>query len=161
MEKKSFNDNIFGLDFMRTIAILMVLFGHCLSIYPPTQSLIYQVGLFFGFLGVEVFFVLSGFLVGRMLCQLYVDDDFSIKKVLGFLKRRSFRILPNYYLVLILNIIISFIVGYAVADWWTYFFFLQNFNSLMLPFFRNRGLLQLVCLRFCYFSLLFILKQPL
>jgi peptidoglycan/LPS O-acetylase OafA/YrhL len=135
MEKKSFNDNIFGLDFMRTIAILMVLFGHCLSIYPPTQSLIYQVGLFFGFLGVEVFFVLSGFLVGRMLCQLYVDDDFSIKKVLRFLKRRSFRILPNYYLVLILNIIISFIVGYAVADWWKYFFFLQNFNSSMLPFF--------------------------
>lgn len=135
MEKKSLSDNIFGLDFMRTIAILMVLFGHCLSIYPPNQSLIYQVGLFFGFLGVEIFFVLSGFLLGRILYQLYVEDDFSIKKVLEFLKRKSFRILPNYYFVLILNIIISFIVGYVVADWWKYFFFLQNFSSTMLPFF--------------------------
>ena len=120
---------------MRTIAILMIMFGHCLSIYPPNQSLIYQVGVFSGFFGVEVFFVLSGFLVGRILYQLYVEDDFSIKKVLEFLKRRSFRILPNYYFVLILNIIISFIVGYAVADWWKYFFFLQNFSSTMLPFF--------------------------
>jgi peptidoglycan/LPS O-acetylase OafA/YrhL len=135
MEKKSSSDNIFGLDFMRTTAILMIMFGHCLSIYPPNQSLIYQIGLFSGFLGVEIFFVLSGFLVGRILYQLYVDNDFSIKKVLEFLKRRSFRILPNYYLVLILNIIISFIVGYAVADWWKYFFFLQNFSSTMLPFF--------------------------
>ena len=72
MEKKSLSDNIFGLDFMRTIAILMVLFGHCLLIYPPSQSLIAQVGLFCGFLGVEVFFVLSGFLVGRILYRLYV-----------------------------------------------------------------------------------------
>jgi peptidoglycan/LPS O-acetylase OafA/YrhL len=135
MEKKSLSDNIFGLDLMRAIAILMVLFGHCLLIYPPNQSLIAQVGIFCGFLGVEIFFVLSGFLMGRILYQLYVDDDFSIKKVLEFLKRRSFRILPNYYFVLILNIILSFIVGYAATDWWKYFFFLQNFNSTMLPFF--------------------------
>lgn len=135
MEKKSLSDNIFGLDFMRTIAIFMVLFGHCLSIYPPSQSLFFQVGVFSGFLGVEVFFVLSGFLIGRNLYQIYVDDDFSIKKVLEFLKRRSLRILPNYYLVLILNIIISFIVGYVAADWWKYFILLQNFNSSMPLFF--------------------------
>lgn len=135
MEKKSLDDNIFGLDFMRTIAILMVLFGHCLLIYPPNQSLISQVGIFCGFLGVEVFFVLSGFLVGRILYRMYSEEEFSMNAVLLFLKRRAFRLLPNYYLVLILNLLISFIIGYAVADWWKYFFFLQNFSNKMLPFF--------------------------
>lgn len=135
MEKISLNDRIFGLDLMRTMAIFMVLFCHCLSIYPPSQSLIYQAGIFFGFFGVEIFFVLSGFLVGKSIYKLYAEDNFSIKKIVEFIKRKGLRILPSYYLVLIFNIIISFIVGYAIADYWKYFLFLQNFNSTMLPFF--------------------------
>lgn len=135
MEKKSSSDSIFGLDFMRTIAILMVLFGHCLLIYPPNQRLISQVGIFCGFLGVEVFFVLSGFLAGRILYRMYSEDEFSLYSVFKFLKRRAFRLLPNYYLVLFLNILISLIIGYAVVDLWKYFFLLQNFNSTMLSFF--------------------------
>ena len=135
MEKKSSSGSIFGLDFLRAIAILMVLFGHCMLIYPPSQSLIAQVGLFCGFLGVEVFFVLSGFLVGRILYRMYSEDDFTVNSILNFFKRGAFRLLPNYYLVLILNLIISFIIGYAVSDWWKYFIFLQNFSSTMLPFF--------------------------
>jgi peptidoglycan/LPS O-acetylase OafA/YrhL len=126
---------IFGLDLLRTMAILMVLFGHCLLIYPPNHSLIYQIGTFFGYLGVEVFFVLSGFLLGRSLYQLYVKEDFSLRTVYTFLQKKGFRLLPSYYLVLFLNFMISFIVGYAIVDWWNYLFFLQNFNSPQLPFF--------------------------
>lgn len=126
---------IFGLDFMRTIAILMVLFGHCLLIYPPNENLIFQVGLFCGYLGVELFFVLSGFLVGRILYRMYNEEEFSMNAVLLFLKRRAFRLLPNYYFVLFLNILISFIVGYTVVNQWKYFFFLQNFSTTMVSFF--------------------------
>lgn len=135
MEKSQLENRIFGLDLMRTIAILMVLFGHCLIIYPPSQSLVYQFGLVFGFLGVEVFFVLSGFLIGRILYYIYLEKEFSPKTMWWFLKRRWFRTLPNYYLILIINIIISLIIGYTITDCWKYFFFLQNFNTPMLAFF--------------------------
>ena len=159
MEKKSLSDNIFGLDFMRTIAILMVFFGHCLLIYPPSQSLIAQVGLFCGFLGVEVFFVLSGFLVGRILYRMYIENDFSVDSILNFFKRRAFRLLPGYYFVLILNLIISFIIGYAVLDWWKYFFLLQNFSSTMLPFFPESWSIPIGVFAFLLFPMALFLKS--
>jgi len=129
------NERIFGLDVMRAVAILMVLSSHVLWIYPPKITLISQFSLLFGFLGVELFFVLSGFLIGTIFYQLYLKDDFSIHSVFYFLKRRWFRTLPNYYLFLILNTLIGLYIGYSMVEWWKYVFFLQNFNTTMLPFF--------------------------
>lgn len=126
---------IFGLDLMRAMAILMVLFGHCTWIFPETKSIVYQLMVLSGFFGVEIFFVLSGFLIGKILYQLYLKDDFSINTVFYFLKRRWFRTLPNYFLVLLLNVGIASIIGYNIGALWKYFFFLQNFNASMLPFF--------------------------
>ena len=134
MEKKFLKDRIFGLDLMRTVAILMVLSSHSLWIYPPNNNLITQVCHLFGYWGVEIFFILSGFLIGRIVYQLYLQDDFCFTHVIHFLKRRWFRTLPNYYLVLLLNIGVAFIIGYSIIDSWRYFFFLQNFTSPMLPF---------------------------
>ena len=135
MESNSVNQRVFGLDLMRTIAILMVLFGHCLWIFPESKRFLYQLFVLFGFFGVEIFFVLSGFLIGKILYQLYLKDDFSIATVFYFLKRRWFRTLPNYFLILLLNIIIASIIGYSLPSLWRYFFFLQNFKITMLPFF--------------------------
>ena len=129
------NNRIFGLDLMRTIAILMVVSGHCLWVFPESKRFLYQLLTLFGFFGVEIFFVLSGFLIGKILYQLYLKDDFSIATVFYFLKRRWFRTLPNYFLILLLNIIIASIIGYSLPSLWRYFFFLQNFKITMLPFF--------------------------
>ena len=126
---------VFGLDLMRAIAIVMVLSGHCLWVFPESKRFLYQLFVLFGFFGVEIFFVLSGFLIGKILYQLYLKDDFSITTVFYFLKRRWFRTLPNYFLILILNIVIATTVGYSVTSLWRYFFFLQNFKVTMLPFF--------------------------
>jgi peptidoglycan/LPS O-acetylase OafA/YrhL len=101
------NKRIFGLDLMRTIAITMVVAGHCLWIYPQDDSLFHQLLQLFGFFGVEIFFVLSGFLIGKILYQLYLKADFSLATVFYFLKRRWFRTLPNYYLILLINILIA------------------------------------------------------
>jgi len=114
---------------------MMVLATHTLWIFPESTSYIYQLASFFGFLGVEIFFVLSGFLIGKILYQLYLKDDFSITTVFYFLKRRWFRTLPSYFLILLLNIIIASIIGYSLPSLWKYFFFLQNFNVTMLAFF--------------------------
>ncbi|WP_310556428.1 acyltransferase [Flavobacterium sp.] len=129
------NQRIFGLDLMRATAILMVLCSHSLWIYPESSSLGSQILKFFGFFGVEIFFVLSGFLIGTILYKLYTQQDFTFKTAVYFIKRRGFRTLPNYFLVLFLNIGIAAIIGYSVPDIGFYFLFLQNFSSTMLPFF--------------------------
>ncbi|WP_396159187.1 acyltransferase family protein [Flavobacterium sp.] len=126
---------IFGLDLMRAAAIAMVLCSHILWIYNPNDGFIRQLFALFGFLGVEFFFVLSGFLIGKILYKIFIKEDFTIKSALGFLKRRWFRTLPNYYLVLFINIIITTSLGYATPKLGLYFIFLQNGFSKMPTFF--------------------------
>jgi peptidoglycan/LPS O-acetylase OafA/YrhL len=128
-------NRIFGLDVMRASAILMVLFGHCFWIYPENNTVLSQFLQISGFLGVEIFFVLSGFLIGKIIFREYVKEDFNIKSVFRFLKRRWFRTLPNYFLILLLNIVLAGIIGYGIDGLWRYFFFLQNIGSSMLLFF--------------------------
>ena len=129
------NSRVFGLDLMRAMAIIMVLCSHILWIYNPADGIIRQLFALFGFLGVEFFFVLSGFLIGRILYRIYIKEDFTVKNAIGFLKRRWFRTLPNYFLVLIINIIITFSLGYSIPKLSSYFVFLQNGLSKMPTFF--------------------------
>ncbi|MCF6130799.1 acyltransferase family protein [Flavobacterium wongokense] len=129
------NTRVFGLDLMRAMAITMVLCSHILWIYNPNDGIIRQLFALFGFLGVEFFFLLSGFLIGRILYKIFIKEEFTIKSALGFLKRRWFRTLPNYFLVLIINIIITISLGYSIPKLGLYFVFLQNGFSKMPTFF--------------------------
>lgn len=130
-------DRVFGLDLMRAMAITMVVFSHILSLYNPNQGIIRQLLVLFGFLGVEFFFVLSGFLIGRIIYKIVVLEDLSLRSVFSFLKRRWFRTLPNYYLVLSINIIIGFSLNYSLPKLGFYLVFLQNGFSRMSSFFRE------------------------
>jgi peptidoglycan/LPS O-acetylase OafA/YrhL len=125
---------VFGLDVMRVVAIVLVLIGHTLWIFPSANSLIGQLLTVFGFLGVEVFFVLSGFLIGSILYDLFVKEHFGFKQMFQFLKRRWLRTLPNYYLILIVNIVIASLIHQSTQGVWRYFFFLQN-GVCPMPFF--------------------------
>jgi peptidoglycan/LPS O-acetylase OafA/YrhL len=158
MEKSNGKERVFGLDALRSVAILMVLCPHLFLIYPNGNVLASQIVALFGFWGVEVFFVLSGFLIGRILFELYMQDDFTIDSIIYFLKRRWFRTLPNYFLVLVLNLVITFVLSIEVNRSVLYFFFLQNFSTTMLPFFPESWSLSV--LQYGYllmpFSLLFI-----
>jgi peptidoglycan/LPS O-acetylase OafA/YrhL len=122
---------------MRAIAIVMVLLGHCIWIIPKEDGLFYQLLELSGFLGVEIFFVLSGFLIGKILYQLYLEEDFSLHTVFSFLKRRWFRTLPNYYLILVVNIVIAYSIGNDLSYAWQYFFFIQNGMTPMPAFFTE------------------------
>lgn len=126
---------IFGLDIVRALAILFVVFSHLHYLIDSHNPLLMSVSGLFGFFGVEIFFVLSGFLIGTILLKMFLKPTFTQKDVLNFLKRRWFRTLPNYYLVLILNLILAFLFGYAAENWWKYFFFIQNFNENSISFF--------------------------
>ena len=85
------------LDFLRGVAILLVLDFHA-----PVHWMSYPLALLgfpnFGWAGVDVFFVLSGFLVGGLLMK-----EWRLRgRIDGrrFLIRRGFKIWPQYYVFL-------------------------------------------------------------
>jgi peptidoglycan/LPS O-acetylase OafA/YrhL len=87
-----------GLDLLRAAAILMVLFNHWISHFGYWFS--FQVGPLadtIGDTGVEIFFALSGFLIGRILLEIVGNrptwSDFRV-----FMIRRAVRTLPLYFL---------------------------------------------------------------
>jgi peptidoglycan/LPS O-acetylase OafA/YrhL len=128
---------IFGLDLMRAVAILLVLVGHCSWIFPESDSAFSALLALSGFMGVEIFFVLSGFLIGRIIYRQFTTGDFGLSAVMYFLRRRWFRTFPNYFLILVVNVILWMFLGFEMQDLWQYFFFVQNFASPMLPFFTE------------------------
>lgn len=76
------------LDFLRGIAILLVLFRHSALLSSPLRMM--------GWIGVDLFFVLSGFLVSGLLFKEYTR--FGNIQPKRFLIRRGFKIYPIYYL---------------------------------------------------------------
>ena len=128
---------IFGLDVIRALAILLVLFSHVYYLIDSTNPLLISLSGLSGFAGVELFFVLSGYLIGTILLRQYIADDFSMQSVFVFLKRRWFRTLPNYYLILFVNLGMAFLLGYPSEYWYKYFFFFQNFNIYSIGFFSE------------------------
>ena len=89
MDKKQ-RTHIPQLDGLRGLAIILVLLVHHFN-YPPLAPFFY-----FGFAGVDVFFVLSGFVISGILL-----DTKQLKGYYKtFLARRALRTLPLYYGVL-------------------------------------------------------------
>ncbi len=145
---------IFGLDLMRSLAIALVVIGHASWIFPK-HALASPILALMSYFGVEIFFVLSGFLIGGILYREFTTANFDHKSISRFLKRRWFRTFPNYFLILVVNIIIAGYIGYEIEDLWRYFFFLQNFANPMLPFFPESWSLSVE--EFAYLLLPFVL----
>ncbi len=89
-----------GLDLLRAIAILLVLacHTHLMETAWSKGRLIWWVALG-GFMGVQLFFVLSGFLIGRILIRL-AGAGGGLPAWRVFMVRRWMRTLPLYWLVL-------------------------------------------------------------
>jgi len=122
------NNRIYGLDIMRATAILLVLVSHSRHYLKPLLGDIAEYLNFGGYLGVELFFVLSGFLIGGILLKLFnkKGKEITLKDIQAFWIRRWFRTLPNYYLVFFINVLfLSITTGRFVFDY-KYLIFIQN-----------------------------------
>ena len=132
---------IFWLDLVRFIAIGLVLLAHTKNIFTASHTWITESVGFkiwgFGMLGVEIFFVLSWFLIGGILIkQIVKHNGLDKKNLFTFWKRRRYRTLPNYYLFLCLNVILRIFVIWKYNFDISYFFFLQNFAQWGIDFFE-------------------------
>jgi peptidoglycan/LPS O-acetylase OafA/YrhL len=118
--------HVFGLDLIRALAVAMVLVTHASFLFLPlTRDLaVFEPWWLPGQLGVELFFVLSGFLIGGILAEQAEAGDLDVRQ---FWIRRWLRTLPNYYLFLVLNLLLERYVNGAWPSATRYFFFAQNF----------------------------------
>jgi peptidoglycan/LPS O-acetylase OafA/YrhL len=126
-------DRVFGLDLMRAVAILAVLLAHTQLLLEPIDGF-RPVPLFDG---VDLFFVLSGFLIGGILLRSLRRDGPGVRSLAGFWRRRWLRTLPNYYLFLALNVAftaLTFPYGLRYLD----ASFLV-FGQTLAPFAANHG----------------------
>jgi peptidoglycan/LPS O-acetylase OafA/YrhL len=117
-----------GLDVLRAFAILAVLVSH----YGIYFTAWYGVALPFqlaaaGFFGVELFFVLSGFLIGRLLITS-LDQGVSARAWLIFMVRRWMRTLPLYVVCLLILLFGHIPQSPGLPRDWPWFFTMtQNF----------------------------------
>lgn len=126
-----------ALDGLRGVAALLVVMLHItMQIQNPTGMAAFAIKrvFFFGWSGVDLFFVLSGFLITGIL-----DDAKGTSNYFRvFYARRMLRILPLYYGALLILFVLPHVLNAAGAyrfivplkDQLWYWFYLQNFHPL-------------------------------
>lgn len=123
-----YSDRIVGLDILRSIAILRVIYDHGAGIFPEQYQNIFRDINLIEIDGVSIFFVLSGFLIGQILLRTITNSDYRSKDLVNFWIRRWFRTVPNYLLVLIGVLIYSLLKNKDYEDFsFLYLIFSQNF----------------------------------
>lgn len=121
------------LQGLRGLAVLGVVLYHC---HPRLQGTPFYSASLWGWAGVNLFFVLSGFLITSILLEAH-DQSHYFRNFYG---RRALRIWPVYVLVLVVCYLNApWFVGLPVstatktAPWLAYIFFVQNLFHLALP----------------------------
>jgi len=121
------------LDGLRGLAVLGVLVYHC---HPRLEGTFVHYPALWGWAGVNLFFVLSGFLITSIL----LDSRQKPRYFHNFYGRRALRIWPVYLLVLaVCYANAPWFIGPSVTDavkaapWLAYLLFVQNLFHLTLP----------------------------
>jgi peptidoglycan/LPS O-acetylase OafA/YrhL len=117
------------LDGLRGIAVLAVIDCHYLAWYPA-------LGAPYGWLGVDLFFVLSGFLITSILLELREKEHYF--KI--FYARRALRIFPPYYLAIVvyLSVSIALAMPGTLRIWTQYIFYYSSLITHPMPLYGAR-----------------------
>jgi peptidoglycan/LPS O-acetylase OafA/YrhL len=126
-----------GLDVMRAVGFMLVLLGHSMYLFKEVVPGIMNYFYLFRD-AIELFFVLSGFLIGNMLIKEYEKKGaFNFVSVKNFLIRRWFKTLPPYYVVIALHLLLGWLLMPDLLKDFSikFLFFLQNIKSADFFFF--------------------------
>src|SRR4051812_10707754 len=120
----SYGSRLCGLDTLRAAAISIVLMDNYRWV---SNKNIFGFMSQLGGTGVDLFFVLSGFLIGNQILSAFAkEQNFSLTY---FYIRRLLRTLPNYYVVLTLYFLFPTILsGTSSAQLISFLTFTQNLN---------------------------------
>ncbi len=115
-------EKLHGLDHLRALAIALVFFFHYPSLKLPGWLAVIKD---FGWVGVDLFFVLSGFLIARQLfTELQATNSISVKQ---FFIKRFFRIIPVYLFVVAIYFLVPvFRERESLPALWRFLTFTQN-----------------------------------
>lgn len=108
------------LDSLRAMAVIGVILSHT----SPDYTFLQYVRP--GDRGVQLFFVLSGFLISGILFD--VVKDRGAAALMPFFVRRALRLLPVFYLVLLVTVIVGW--DHLQHSWHYHAFYLSNFRFL-------------------------------
>lgn len=126
---------IFGLDMLRAAAISYVMYAHGKKFLNPyvDNKLLSK----FSMDGVTLFFVLSGFLIGRILLKIYFKEaPLTWNDLWQFWVRRWFRTVPPYFIMLTILVAINLFNGQDFEGYYVQFYlFIQNLWYVHPPFF--------------------------
>lgn len=128
-EKRSYYP---ALDGLRGVGCFLIIIYH---LFPFINKY-----LFFSFLAMDIFFVLSGFLITDILLNSYGQKAY----LKNFYVRRLLRVFPLYYVSLIFFLILLPIliklpidIGYYTSHKPYFYFFLQNWLLILKPTTQN------------------------
>jgi peptidoglycan/LPS O-acetylase OafA/YrhL len=119
---------IFGLDLMRACSIIMVFLAHSAIMNPLNGHFLYLGWMGFG---VEAFFVLSGFLIGRIILKTLFRPGVNFQSIKVFWMNRWLRTIPAYFFTLI----IYYAVNSVPRNSFTFWLFCQNLITPIPGFF--------------------------
>lgn len=157
-EAQDQTNRVYGLDVFRAFAILFVLIGHSFEhskIAPQIQTFGHL-----GILGVELFFVLSGFLIGSIIMRLIDRKHFhSLTDISTFWKRRWLRTLPMYFVALLAFLRFDYHGRHQLLDYPAYFVFMQNFAYKIPEFFELSWSLAIEEHFYLWFPLVFLILK--
>jgi peptidoglycan/LPS O-acetylase OafA/YrhL len=128
-----------GLDILRAVAVLLVLFRHAYVFYKSEAEAAPFIEFLNrgGWIGVDLFFVLSGFLIAQLLFREH--DRFGAISFKNFFIRRGFKIYPPYYAMAVITALI--LGGWNVLSFeqiflWSFpwLFYLQDYVQNPLAF---------------------------
>jgi peptidoglycan/LPS O-acetylase OafA/YrhL len=110
-----------GLDLLRALAIIVVVTYHAGIMGFPMPGRVDR----WGWIGVDLFFVLSGYLIGgQLLAPLARDQSINLSR---FFARRALRIMPAYFVILAIYIFLPSWREYPeMTPWWKFVLSVQN-----------------------------------
>lgn len=119
------------LDFLRAVAVFLVIGNHSAICPPEANSFLNKITVVWrrgGWTGVDLFFVLSGFLIAGLLFNEYKKrGDIDIKR---FLIRRGFKIYPAFWFLILTTFAVNISSGEMIyrGGFLSELLFIQNYH---------------------------------